>query len=190
MLTDQSCSSEEESPPTGNQRRRLIRRKTPDSRPGYPSPEGIMGSWEAFLTDGEKGQQIRRFTQLPAPRQQEIKDKLKAGREWERVNGRLSLARPSRSMFKTFLSWEPTGSDDIDGVNLWAETFNEMRSRHTRARRAQVKELAKENYFPVRSVIYRTWDQPWAGTLPGFPTPPEALNTDDVETDEAETDVE
>jgi hypothetical protein len=93
-------------------------------------------------------------------------------------------------MFKTFLSWEPTGSDDIDGVNLWAETFNEMRSRHTQARRAQVKELAKENYFPVRSVIYRTWDQPWAGTLPGFPTPPEALNTDDVETDEAETDVE
>ena len=44
---------------------------------------------------------------------------MRACSQWERVNGRLWLARASRRMFKTFLQWKPDGPEDRIGLRLW-----------------------------------------------------------------------
>ena len=156
MLTDPSFSSEEEFSPTGNKRRRLIRRRTPDTRPGHPFPGCIMSGWRALLTAAEAQDKELRFADLPAPRQERIRNAMRACSQWERVNGRLWLARASRRMFKTFLQWKPDGPEDRIGLRLWGETYMGLHARQTRARRAQVTAAAREDAFPVHSVIYRT----------------------------------
>ena len=156
MLTDPTFSSEEEFSPTGNKRRRLIRRRTPTSRPGHPFPGYIKWGWRFFLTAAEAQVKELQFTDLPAPRQKHILNALRACSQWERVNGRLWLERASRKMFKTFLQWKPDGPDDRIGIRLWGETYMGLHARQTRARRAQVTAAAREDAFPVHSVIYRT----------------------------------
>jgi hypothetical protein len=153
MLTDPSYSSEEE-PLTPHRKKRLIRRRTPDTRPGHPFPGCIMWGWRALLTADED--KAVKFADLPAPRQERIRNAMRACSQWERVNGRLWLARASRRMFKTFLQWKPDGPEDRIGLRLWGETYMGLHARQTRARRAQVTAAAREDAFPVHSVIYRT----------------------------------
>ena len=154
MLTDPSYSSEEATTPVGHRKKRLIRRRTPDTRPGHPFPGCIMWGWRALLTADED--KAVKFADLPAPRQERIRNAMRACSQWERVNGRLWLARASRRMFKTFLQWKPDGPEDRIGLRLWGETYMGLHARQTRARRAQVTAAAREDAFPVHSVVYRT----------------------------------
>jgi hypothetical protein len=138
--------------------------------PGYPHPECITGGWTALLSDAQKAIVAAKVTEkqsidsgyyysytgfdaLDDEAQAEIRYKLNENKQWERIHGTVWFKTPDPLNPK--LKSLPNTAD-MAQKREWEGQYKMDAIHWLSSRRRQVKQMAVNDGYPVRTYIHRT----------------------------------